>query len=166
MSVELGRSDFLEVVRHTPLVSIDLIVRQPSGACLVGCRRNPPARGWWFVPGGRIRKNEPIPEAFRRISETELGTPAELADARFLGVFEHLYDDNAGELAGFGTHYVVLAFELPWDDRELPSPDPQHDRFRWSDPAAILADPDVHPNTRAYFAPDAGPIAGPVPRHR
>jgi len=33
-------------------------------------------------------------------------------DARFLGVFEHLYPTNFTEKEDFGTHYVVLAYEI------------------------------------------------------
>jgi colanic acid biosynthesis protein WcaH len=160
MSGPLTRDVFLEVVRHAPLVSIDLVVRRDDGSCLLGWRRNPPAQGWWFVPGGRIRKDEPIPAAFTRVVEAELSAPAALRDARFLGVYEHLYDDNAGGIPGFGTHYVVLAFELDWPGATAPRPDAQHETFRWTSPAEILADPEVHPNTRAYFERDGGPIAG------
>src|SRR5450830_138978 len=30
---------------------------------LLGRRINAPARGWWFTPGGRIRKNEALVQA-------------------------------------------------------------------------------------------------------
>src|SRR5262245_59439512 len=90
----LSREAFLEVVRNAPLVSIDVVVRDARGSVLVGLRNNRPARGWWFVPGGVIRKNERLEQAFRRISQAELGGAQELAATRFLGPFEHLYEDN------------------------------------------------------------------------
>ena len=63
----LSDSEFVDVVRNTPLVSIDLIISDPMGAILMGWRNNEPAKDTWFVPGGRIRKNERIAEAFERI---------------------------------------------------------------------------------------------------
>src|SRR5262245_15102798 len=67
----LSRQDFLQVVRDAPLVSIDLIVRNLEGEVLLGLRNNRPAQGWWFVPGGIVRKNERFEQAFRRISQAE-----------------------------------------------------------------------------------------------
>jgi colanic acid biosynthesis protein WcaH len=160
MTGELGTRVFLDVVRHAPLVSVDLVVRRPSGECLLGWRRNPPARGWWFVPGGRVRKNEPIGAALERITRGELGLRITLDQTRFLGVYEHIYDDNAGNEPGFGTHYVVLAFELMWSDDRMPRPDDQHDRFRWAGPAEMLADETIHPFSRAYLDRGSVPVAG------
>ena len=69
----LSPTEFLEVVRLAPLVAIDLIVADADSRVLVGQRRNRPARGTWFVPGGRIRKDERLDAAFTRLVETELG---------------------------------------------------------------------------------------------
>ena len=71
----LPRADWLQVVRHAPLVSIDLILRDAQGRVLLGLRENEPARGLWFVPGGVIRKDETLDAAFSRIARNELGVP-------------------------------------------------------------------------------------------
>jgi colanic acid biosynthesis protein WcaH len=149
--MQLAREEFLEVVERTPLVSIDLIIRRADGRVLLGRRTNEPAKGCWFVPGGRIRKNERLAEAFRRICEGELGKPLAMSDAKFLGVFEHLYPTNFAEKPGIGTHYVVLAYEL--NAYELPEklPADQHGEFDWLDVQRILETDGVHENTRAYF---------------
>src|SRR5436190_16637253 len=96
---------FRHIVRHTPLVSIDLIIEDESGHVLVGLRNNEPAAGVYFVPGGVIRKDETVQAAFRRIVVAETGLEIEIAEAEFLGVFEHLYDTNRFREPGFGTHY-------------------------------------------------------------
>jgi ADP-ribose pyrophosphatase YjhB (NUDIX family) len=99
-AVRLPREEFARVVRLTPLVSIDLVVRNAASETLVGWRRNRPARDSWFVPGGRIGKDERIAVAFARLAREELDADLRFEQARFLGVFEHLYDDNfAGEPA-------------------------------------------------------------------
>ncbi len=38
------------VIRHRPIVCIDLLVRDPEERLLVGMRKNRPAQGTWFVP--------------------------------------------------------------------------------------------------------------------
>lgn len=145
---QLSAEEFLTVVRLAPLISIDLVVRNGNGCVLVGLRKNQPARDHWFVPGGRIYKNERIAEAFAYICMSELGRPFALSAARFLGVFEHLYDTNAAERPDFGTHYVVLSFELFWPSTEPLKPTEQHSLWEWREVPALLADPDVHDNTK------------------
>jgi colanic acid biosynthesis protein WcaH len=142
---------FVDVVRRTPLVSIDLIVTNPDGAVLLGLRTNEPARGTWFVPGGRIRKDERIDAAFARIARAELGVDLARADADFVGVFEHLYPTNFAGAPGFGTHYVVLAHRLAWPAGAAPVADAQHGALRWWPVAELRAAPDVHPYVKAYF---------------
>ena len=104
---------FKNVIQYTPLISIDLIVRNEQGEVLLGKRVNAPAKGYWFVPGGRVRKNETLDDAFVRLVHEELGIESGLtrADAKFLGVFEHFYDDCVFG-SDVNTHYVVLAFQL------------------------------------------------------
>ncbi|MDO9208637.1 MAG: NUDIX domain-containing protein, partial [Sulfuricurvum sp.] len=102
---------FTTIVQHTPLISIDLIIRNHHGEVLLGKRLNAPAKGFWFTPGGRIYKDEKMADAFRRIAHDELGVSASLSEASFIGTFEHFYEDSV-----FGdhitTHYVVLAYTL------------------------------------------------------
>ena len=115
----LNRDEFVQVVRNTPLVAIDLIIRNPDQCVLVGLRTNEPAKGKWFVPGGVVRKYERLADAFARIVKTEVGLTASINEARFVGVYEHLYDNNVFGEEKFGTHYVVLAHELNLDHRRL-----------------------------------------------
>lgn len=148
----LKAPDFLEVVRMTPLVSIDLIVSDYSGRVLVGHRRNRPALGTWFVPGGRICKNERLDSAFTRIVDAELGIAGmERSAARFGGLFEHLYTDNFAGANEITTHYVVIAYFLTLENTASVGRFDQHSRYIWLAPETLLAREDVHENTKAYF---------------
>ena len=59
----LDKSTFTTVIDSSPLVSIDLVVLDREGNVLLGERLNRPAQGYWFVPGGRITKNESLADA-------------------------------------------------------------------------------------------------------
>ncbi len=145
---------FTEVVRNTPLVAIDIIARNAKGDVLVGLRNNEPARGFWFVPGGSIRKNERLDDAFERISKAEFGVELSRQEANFLGVYEHIYDENFSGDPSFGTHYVVLACEvtLNMEISELPDcRDDQHSELKWILVEELLAADDVHQYTKQYF---------------
>ncbi len=151
----LDHPTLLQVVRNTPLVAVDLVVRNAQDEVLLGWRTNEPARGTWFVPGGRICKNEPIARAFERISNNELGTELALADASFLGPHEHFYSQNFAQAPEIDTHYVVLAYTIRPQEPLANLPADQHSSYRWWTVPDLLQAPDVHPNTKAYF-PAAG----------
>jgi len=144
-------AQWLDVIRHAPLVSIDLIVQDPEGRILLGLRNNEPAKGSWFVPGGAIRKGETLDHAFARLTRQELGREYRRDQARWLGLYEHFYDTNFSGAPGVATHYVVLAHYLRVDQLPEHAGDDQHQGFRAARVSELLADPDVHANTRAYF---------------
>lgn len=144
-------NEFAEVIRLTPLVAMDLIVRSPQGRFLVGRRTNEPAKGFLFVPGSRISKNETMAAAFQRITQEELGRAVPLAQAKLHGVYEHFYSSNRFGRPGFGTHYIVLAYDLALDLDSSALPIDQHAEYLWLAPQELLASPEVHANTKAYF---------------
>lgn len=121
---------FKSIIQHTPLISIDLIVRNEQGHVLLGKRVNAPAKGYWFVPGGRVRKNETLDDAFVRLVREELGIESGVtrADAKFLGIFEHFYDDNVFD-DEVSTHYVVLGYEVKLEIGKVISQ--QHNLWKW-----------------------------------
>ena len=149
----LSQEDFATVVRSTPLISIDLIVENADGEFLLGKRTNRPAQGFWFVPGGRVQKDEPLAQAFERLTLAELGLRLPLAAGAFYGVWQHFYDDNFSG-SDFSTHYIVLGFRLKLNQADLALPDAQHEAYRWLTPEALIADEKVHDNSRAYFLAD------------
>ena len=83
------KNTYLTVIKNTQLISIDLIVKNKENKYLLGLRNNKPAKNFWFVPGGRIRKLEDFADAIKRISLDEIGV--ELNNGKSLGVYRHLY---------------------------------------------------------------------------
>jgi colanic acid biosynthesis protein WcaH len=152
--VDLDEVRFLEVIDRTPLVSIDLVVVDQEKRILTGWRVNQPARGFWFVPGGRILKGETLDVAFGRIAAAELGDGRwRRSESRLLGVFDHLYDTNFAGVPEVATHYVVLAHRIDVAVRPTP-PDLQHSKYAWLSAADAGTDAfrsSLHPNTAAYF---------------
>ena len=147
----LKAEEFADVVRLTPLVSMDLLVRAPDGRVLVGRRVNEPAKNCFFLVGGRITKNESRAAAFRRLTREELGVELPIEQAQFLGVYDHFYPTNRFEREGFGTHYVVLGYELKLFAETSALPKDQHGEYVWMTEAELLSSPEVHENTKAYF---------------
>ena len=113
----LRQEDFATVVRSTPLVSLDFIVENSRGEFLLGKRTNRPAQGYWFVPGGRVQKDETLEAAFERLTMAELGLRLPITAGQFYGVWQHFYDDNFSG-TDFTTHYVVLGFRFRVSEEE------------------------------------------------
>jgi colanic acid biosynthesis protein WcaH len=151
MPTPLSHADLNEVVRLTPLVSIDLVIRDPGDRVLLGLRTNEPAKGVYFVPGGRIWKDERFADAFARILKTETGYVSTIAQARLIGVYEHFYKTNRFNDPSYGTHYVALGYELRIGTSLPLITDAQHSEYLWWTEAALLESDKVHENTKAYF---------------
>jgi len=149
MNTRLNDEDFLRVIAATPLVSIDLIIENEKHEILLGKRLNRPAKDFWFVPGGRIRKNELIASAVERVSREELGIAIERSE--LLGAYDHLYEDNFAGRPGVSTHYVVLAYRCRLANGALIKPDEQHSILKWWRPDDLVASAEVHENTKRYF---------------
>lgn len=150
MAKPLDREIFSHIVKHTPLIAIDLIIKDSEGRVLLGKRVNAPAKDYWFVPGGRIYKDEPIAEAFSRISLNETGDTLSIDKAKFLGVYEHFYensfyDDNTS------THYIVLGYEINHDFSIGILPEVQHNTYKMVPIKTLLHDAKVHSNVKLYF---------------
>lgn len=145
----LSREVFTTVLGSTPLVSIDLVVQNPQGQILLGERKYRPAQGFWFVPGGRILKNESLADAFDRLTLNELGQAFSITDASLQGPYDHFYNDSVfGDAPS--THYVAIAYQLRVST--LPNlPEQQHSNFCWFNVEELLANTQVHQNTKAYF---------------
>lgn len=170
MTALLPADQFAQACQALPLVSIDLVLTDEADRLLLGLRRNAPARGWWFTPGGRIRKNEPLAQARRRIAAEELGLPeAAVRRATLMGAWDHFYPDSAFD-AGISTHYVNLALWLPLTTDEvnaltLPEGDgEQHESWQWMPLARAEVDEGVHQHVRVYAGWVLGErrLAGPL----
>lgn len=142
----IPEDEWRTVVEHVPIVSVDLVVVSDDGVVL-GKRSNEPAKGEWFVPGGRVHKNERLEAAARRIADTELGVS--IAIEEYVGVYEHLYD-VAETGAEDGKHYVAHAFVVE-PRGEVSAGDDQHEAVR----AFTDLPENLHEYTRRCLA-DAG----------
>ena len=132
-------------------MAIDLVIYNKKNRVLLGLRKNPPAKDFWFVPGGRVRKNETLKNALRRVLKDEVKGCA-TGQPEFLGVTEHFYDHSF-----FGTeistHYVVIAFRLRGQSKKklLENTRGQHIEWKWWVLKSAVQNPHVHPYTKCYL---------------
>ena len=137
---------FKTIIDSAPLISIDILLKKDN-KILLGKRINKPAQGYFFSTGGRVNKNETIDSAMGRIAKKELNVELK-STPKFIGVFEHFYDDSIYE--NVSTHYVNLAYEYEVEEiSDLPIE--QHNEYRWFGISELLESKQVHKYVKDYF---------------
>lgn len=149
----IPNEDWETIVRNVPIVSVDLVVCSPDGIVL-GSRVNEPAKGEWFVPGGRVHKHERLTEAVHRLAREELNVDG-VTIRESLGAYEHLYDTTE-VVNSDGKHYLANGFVVETDKRvDDMTIDDQHGDVKAFESDAF---PDLHEYTSAYLR-DADTVA-------
>lgn len=140
---------FKTLVDIAPLVSIDFIVKNSEDKILLGKRVNKPAKDYYFTLGGRVYKNETLNEAKKRVLKDEIGLNIEDFNPKFIGVFEHFYNDSFVD-DNISTHYVNLAYEINLSYiQDLPKK--QHNDYIWLSLNEIINDLSIHEYVKNYF---------------
>ncbi len=141
---------FQTIIKHAPLFAKDFVVINEDDEILVGKRLNAPAKEWWFVPGGRVFKNEPLSVAFKRLSEMELGIQLEIKQAFLLGLFDHFYEDSSFS-GSVSTHYINATHVARIDKCSIGFPSEQHSNYRWVPVASLHQDITVHKYSKVFL---------------
>jgi colanic acid biosynthesis protein WcaH len=66
---------FYYISRVTPLVNVDLLIKDEKGCILLSWRDDSFSGRGWHVPGGIVRFKETFEERVKKVAETEIGYP-------------------------------------------------------------------------------------------
>lgn len=137
-------------------MAVDLVIVRGGNEVLLGLRNNRPAQGFWFVPGGRILKNETIQTALLRIADKEFGLGDSLVNGNlklsFHGAYEHMYEGCFAGDIGISTHYMELAHKVDVSANfALPMADDLHSELQWWPIKEALASNQVHQYIKNYL---------------
>lgn len=146
----LVHEDFKHLVRNAPLFSIDLVILNEREKILVGQRKNAPAKGYWFVPGGRVFKNESKDKAIKRISKSEVGYEFCLKQLKLLGIYDHFYHDSFYD-SSISTHYINATHALRMNSKYLNLPNEQHSCYRWVSLDEFADDSGIHDYSKIFL---------------
>lgn len=64
---------FFFISRMTPLVNVDLLIKDENGRTLLSWRNDQYAGKGWHVPGGIVRFKERLEERVKKVAQTEIG---------------------------------------------------------------------------------------------
>ncbi|MBI4575109.1 MAG: NUDIX domain-containing protein [Planctomycetes bacterium] len=128
-----------------PIPCVDLLVEDPASRVLLLRRRNDPARGEWWFPGGRVHHRERRHAAALRKLREECGLEAARVDE--LGTFDVMFEDCP---PGAADHGVTTVYRATVDDPAV-ALDAQSEAYRWSLPVAWGAE-GLHPFVREVLS--------------
>lgn len=124
----IPNKDYKMILSHMPIVCIDGVVVNENGEYLLVKRKNEPLKGKYWVPGGRLLKNEKLKDAIKRKMNQELGVDVKVE--KLLGFFEIFFGKTPFNISS-GFHAISFVFQL----RLLKHPiklDNQSSDWKWS----------------------------------
>ena len=68
---------FLFISRITPIVNVDLLIKDENGRVLLSWRDDQYAGTGWHIPGGIVRFKENLEKRLLKVAEKEIGTVVE-----------------------------------------------------------------------------------------
>ncbi|MDP2849309.1 MAG: NUDIX hydrolase [Humidesulfovibrio sp.] len=120
---------FLFISALTPLVNVDLLIRDRNGRVLLAWRDDPYYECGWHVPGGILRYQESLEERLQKTAEHELGCRVDVEQPR-LDVVEliHPGQKHRGHFLTF-----IYACRLPdhWDIQQQPQSPGEPGHLEW-----------------------------------
>jgi len=112
-----------------PVIGVSGLVFNDQGEVLLICRDNPPARGQWSLPGGRLEAGESLAEACRR--EVKEETNVDVSVQHVVAVVERNIEN---------FHYVIIDFWAQLQPGKISQPQARSDASdaRWIMPDNLL----------------------------
>lgn len=105
----IDQKTYKKIYSLIPIPCVDILIIHDK-EFLLGKRVQKPARNQWFVPGGRVFKNETLARAARRKVNEELGVNIKISDLNFLTARQTIFKNSA---LGGPIHTVNMVFILP-----------------------------------------------------
>ena len=129
----LGRL-YNQIIQLLPIVCVDLLVVDATKKILMLKRKNPPANGEWWFPGGRVYHGELRKDAALRKLNEECGLKA--LSIKELGTFDLIFDVVP---SNYASHGVTTVFNVSVEKRQLVIDD-QSIEYAWKLPAKWLSE--------------------------
>ncbi len=120
---------YRQFCRSMPLACVDLIVVDTDRRVLLLLRKNDPARGHWWFPGGRVLYLETRQQAALRKLRDECGIHAVCVDE--VGTYDVMLDDRE---KGFTCHGITTLFAIHVNGAGDITLDAQSAAYDWRTP--------------------------------
>jgi colanic acid biosynthesis protein WcaH len=117
---------YRRIIECIPIACVDIAILSQDAIMLVK-RKDPPAIGEWWLPGGRVLKGEMMQDTALRKAREEVGIDCRVG--RIIHTAETIFPDGP---YGQSIHSINSCFLLsPKDQHFQPRLDAHHDDYRW-----------------------------------
>ena len=106
---------FLYVSTLTPLVNVDLLVKDEIGRTLLSWRDDQYSGRGWHLPGGIVRVREPLEVRVRKVAETEIGSPIRF-NSTPIAINQIIHDKMA-----IRGHFISILYQCSLSSSFVPS---------------------------------------------
>jgi colanic acid biosynthesis protein WcaH len=113
---------YRKIQKVLPIACVDLLIKYDKGIILCK-RKNSPAKGRFWLPGGRILKGESLEQAVKRKLKEETGLRAK--SIKFIGTYTNYFKRG---FYGFPFHAIVSVFLVEARNKKIKL-DNQHSEF-------------------------------------
>jgi colanic acid biosynthesis protein WcaH len=96
---------FYYISRTTPLVNVDLLIKDERGRTLLSWRDDPYCGRGWHVPGGIVRFQEDISTRIRKVAAQEIKAEVAFEEAP-IAVHELIHPDRRNR-----SHFISLLYK-------------------------------------------------------
>ncbi|MCG3209168.1 MAG: GDP-mannose mannosyl hydrolase [Anaerolineae bacterium] len=115
-----------QILERLPIACVDIAI-VAGGAVLLVKRKDQPARGQWWVPGGRVLKGEMMKETAVRKAREEVGIECHVGP--IIHTAETIFPDGPNDIP---VHSINSCFFLyPANPDFKPQLDDHHAEYRW-----------------------------------
>lgn len=148
-SVGLPEEVFLFISRITPLINVDLLIKNKKHQTLLTWREDAYYPAGWHIPGGIIRYKEKISDRVNAVARTELGAKVK-SDYILLMLTEYIHPTRKDRGHGISLLYECILISSMDNGLEYKGGTPKHGEWAWHDacPVNILS---VHEIYRKFI---------------
>ncbi|MBI2573104.1 NUDIX domain-containing protein [Candidatus Woesearchaeota archaeon] len=120
---------YTQILEHMPIPAVDFVLVH-NNKVLLALRKDEPAKGQWWIPGGRVQKNETLETAVKRKALQEVGIEVEIV--RKINCYEVFFDTAPFPDVKTGVHYLSVCFLVkPKDKNVVISLDKTQEKHKW-----------------------------------
>lgn len=121
----IKESLYKKIQEVLPICCVDIVILNKKKQFLLLKRNNEPAKGLWWIPGGRILKGELIEKAVLRKAKEETGLDVKIK--KMMGVKETIFKKG---VFGKSVHTINIIF-LVLAKKDNVKMDKQNSEYKW-----------------------------------
>jgi colanic acid biosynthesis protein WcaH len=136
----IPQSLYNQILENMPIACVDIAVVS-SGKILLVLRKDAPARGQWWLPGGRVLKGEKMRDTARRKAIEEIGIDCHVGP--IIHTAETIFPDGPGGIPVHSINSCFLLYPVEATAANDVNLDDHHADCQWVDSISADLDPYV-----------------------